>query len=122
MIGERSRKKSVRIPAGSNGANMTGENSGEIVEQPHGGALALHGRLSNRGGPGRPPNALRNGLRDLLEAQGLPRLEKIISDPKSKDRDVLRALELCLRYGVGIEKAAEGERTPLVVRIIGTDA
>lgn len=86
-------------------SGINGENNGARLAQPHGGALRAGGTLGNRGGSGRPPNELRRGLRDILEGGGLKRLEKILVNPKSSDRDVLRALELCLRYGVGLESA-----------------
>jgi hypothetical protein len=37
-----------------------------LIPQPHGGALLPGGKPGNRGGPGRPPDAHRERLRELL--------------------------------------------------------
>jgi len=36
-----------------------------LVKQKHGGALLTGGIPGNKGGPGRPPNELRQGIREL---------------------------------------------------------
>ena len=52
----------------------SGAKNGELVAQPHGGALRRGSLPGNTPGTGRPPNELRGTLREILE-RGLPVLE-----------------------------------------------
>lgn len=48
----------------------------EMIPQPHGGALRNGG--TNKGGPGRPKDALRAKLRKLAEGKGVPFLRELM--------------------------------------------
>ena len=82
-----------------------GEKPGELVAQPHGGALR-HGSQpgTNKGGTGRPPSAVRETLRMSFE-QRIPILEAIVDCDEAKDSDRIKAAEVMARYG-GVDKIA----------------
>lgn len=79
----------------------TGANTGpKLVEQAHGGAILQGGNPGNKGGPGRPPSALRERMRGSLEER-LKVLEEIADDSDSRPADRIRAVEVLARYGLG---------------------
>ena len=71
----------------------------ELVQQQHGGALRV-GNPGNRGGPGRPPSALRERLRGSLDER-VAILEQIADNPDASDRDRIKAVDVMARYGLG---------------------
>ncbi len=75
-----------------------GKNPGGMRQQPHGGALRNGG--TNKGGPGRPPNVIRQKLRGSFEER-IKILEAIADDKKSSQADRMRALDLMAKYGLG---------------------
>lgn len=79
-----------------------------LIPQPHGGALLSGGVLGHRGGPGRPPSALREVMRLSLEER-LPILEKLADDPTVAPRDRLKAIEILARYGIGTQLEHSGQ-------------
>ncbi len=70
--------KSTGIP------RLTGREVGELVRMPHGGALRAGG--TNRGGPGRPPEALRAMSRDQYA--------RLLEELDQRDLSQLTATEL----------------------------
>ena len=77
-----------------------------IERQPHGGALRRGG--TNRGGPGRPRNAVRQlALRGAAEA--VPRLISISTDPSSDPKDVVAAARVLLEFGLGRQIEVDGQ-------------
>ena len=102
----------------------SGENSGgELIPQEHGGALLAGGVPGNKGGPGRPPSAIRGELRAILEdsldtlkrfsqAQVQISLIGVCDDcghesdagklPVTiKGSDVTKAIDIAAKYGLG---------------------
>ena len=57
------------------------------------------GTPGNAGGTGRPPNALRASLREVLEV-GLPSLMDYATGQKGKPADTLKAIDICAKYGL----------------------
>lgn len=62
-------KKRRETPAQSPGVSL--------VVQAHGGAIKQGGNPGNKGGPGRPPHALRDTYRALLSTHGQQHLETV---------------------------------------------
>ena len=102
--------------------NDNGTGSGELtqaelVQQQHGGALRV-GNPGNRGGPGRPPSALRERLRGSLDER-VAVLEEIADNPDASDRDRIKAVDILGKYGLGtvrevtVEDVREKLRTTL---------
>lgn len=109
---------------------ISGDNCGvELIPQKHGGALAAGGIPGNKGGLGRPRDEIRRKLVNLVSDKGLNALEEIldatrdrdhmcshcgeidrISPPKS-DADMLKALDLAGKYGLGTYKEVEEHKT-----------
>lgn len=52
----------------------SGESSGELIAQPHGGALLAGGVVGHTGRGGRPSHEIRGSLREILNG-GLPALK-----------------------------------------------
>ncbi len=77
-----------------------------LVPQPHGGALRRGG--TNRGGPGRPRDAVRR-LAVRGAARAVPRLIKIATDPASEPRDVIAAARVLLEFGLGRQLEVDGQ-------------
>ena len=71
----------------------------DLVPQQHGGALRV-GNPGNRGGPGRPPSALRARLRGSLDER-VGVLEQIADDESASHRDRIKAVDVLARYGLG---------------------
>ena len=100
----------------------SGKNSGpRLVEQEHGGALLSGGVRGNRGGPGRPPSAIREAAQQGF-VDGLPVLRAIRDNEDERASDRIRAVEVMGKYG-GVDKIAltveeqpEQELTPCVRR------
>ncbi len=77
-----------------------------LEPQPHGGALRRGG--TNRGGPGRPRDAVRRlALRGA--ARAVPRLIQIATDPASEPRDVIAAARVLLEFGLGRQLEVDGQ-------------
>ena len=103
-------------------AITTDSKVGELVPQPHGGALR-HGNPGNKGG-GRTPNEIRELMRQPL-ATLLPIITRIAEAPDveevecpncnekvevpsyRKDGDKLKAVDLLARYGIGTRQEIE---------------
>ena len=89
-----------------------------LVAQPNGGALLSGGRAGNRGGTGRPSNALRERLRGSLDER-VAVLEEIADNPDASDRDRIKAVDVLAKYGLGtvrevtVEDVREKLRTTL---------
>lgn len=54
------------------------------MPQPHGGAIKARGNPGNKGGPGRPPNELRERMREL----GWVALEEVLARVQASRRTV----------------------------------
>ena len=118
----------------------SGKDSGvELIPQPHGGALLPGGKKGNKGGPGRTPSALRRGLRQLLDDDGMDVLKGVLQGrvpvkmvgqctkcgtehedyeflpvegmliQKPEVPDRLRAIDIASKYGIGAAKAGYDE-------------
>lgn len=73
-----------------------------LIPQPGGkGALLSGGIFGHRGGGGRPPSVVREIARESF-AERIPRLTAIIDDPTSQPRDVIAAMALLERTGLGM--------------------
>jgi hypothetical protein len=70
---------------------------GAMIPQKHGGALRNGG--TNRGGPGRPPVAVRADARHRFDKH-LKTLDRIASARKSTDHDKVRAIAVLGRFGM----------------------
>ena len=90
-----------------------------LVAPAHGhGRIYRGGVLGNRGGPGRPPNALRAAMRESLAIR-IPIAERIADDENASNSDRLRAIEMLCRYGLsGPDDEHDGE--PVTIRVIRT--
>lgn len=79
---------------------------GELVPQPHGGALQHGSKPGQNGpgvaGPGRPPSAIREVCGQSFE-RSIPILEAIRDSADARDSDRLKAIDLLGKYG-GIEQ------------------
>ncbi len=77
-----------------------------LEPQAHGGSLRRGG--TNRGGPGRPRNAVRQlALRGA--AQALPRLIEIVTSQSSDPKDVVAAARALLEFGLGRQIEVDGQ-------------
>ena len=81
-----------------------------------GGQLRV-GNPGNRGGLGAMSNRLREKMRGSLEDR-LNTLENIIDDDEIHPREKLRALELYLKYAVGVAKDADAWNRWDVVQLV----
>ena len=79
--------------------------------QPHGGALRTGG--TNRGGPGRPPSAIREAARALYDAR-LGLLAEIADDHAINSGDRIRALHELARVGMGNPVSLDDVRSCLI--------
>jgi hypothetical protein len=77
-----------------------------LEPQAHGGALRRGG--TNRGGPGRPRNVVRQ-LAIRGAARAVPRLIAIATDPGSEPRDVIAAARVLLEFGLGRQIEVDGQ-------------
>lgn len=66
--------------------------------------LAKGGFPGNKGGTGRPKEEIRQRFREILAGAGMQRVEEIIDG--DKEGDVLKAVDLCGKYGLGEAKVA----------------
>jgi len=71
-----------------------------LVPQPHGGSVYAGGVPGHRGGPGRPPSALRERLRGSFEER-IAVLEEIADDEEADPQDRIRAVDTLAKYGIG---------------------
>jgi hypothetical protein len=86
-----------------------------LVPQPHGGALLARGRSGNRGGSGRPRDAVRAAMRAKLD-EVLSSLTELHAAGKL---DPLKYAEFLAKYGMGTQIENENSDTgPVVVRIV----
>lgn len=79
--------------------------------QPHGGALRSGG--TNRGGPGRPPSAVRETARTLYDER-LPILAAIADDSSMRPTDRIQAVHELGRVGMGTAVSMEDVRERIV--------
>ena len=79
---------------------------GELIPQPHGGALRNGG--TSRGGTGRPPSELRKRMRGSLEDR-LHIAEEIADSPTAAYSDRMKALDFLAKYGLGTRQEVTGE-------------
>jgi hypothetical protein len=84
---------------------------GALVQQAHGGALRNGG--TNKGGPGRPPSAIRASARKRFDKL-MPHLSAIVRDETSKDSDKIRAIEVLGR--IGLDRAISIEDVKAALR------
>lgn len=110
MAAPRKRKTTAKTPVK--------RGKGELVPQPHGGALRRGG--TNNGGPGRPPSVIRERLRGSFEARiavlesiadgeavervRLPSGEESEMQKSAAVPDRLKAIDLLAKYGLGTTK------------------
>lgn len=72
------------------GRKTTAKTTGALIPQPHGGALRNGG--TNRGGTGRPPNVIRQGLREPIPVEvakleaNVARIEALVAEFEALDR------------------------------------
>ena len=83
---------------------------------PNGGQLRV-GNPGNRGGAGAMSNELRERLRGSLEER-MNTLEEVIDDESLRPADRLRAIELLLKYGIGVAKDSESWDRWSVVELV----
>jgi hypothetical protein len=69
--------------------------------------LLKGGVPGNKGGTGRPPSALRAAMREILEAKGLDKLERIVTGEEDgvSPGESLKAIDICGKFGLGEAKA-----------------
>lgn len=97
-------------------AKSTGRVVGELIPQPHGGALRNGG--PNAGGTGRPPSEIRKKLRGSFEDR-VKVLEAIADDTKASPADRMRALDLMGKYGLGTTMTeTDTEGNDVTVRVV----
>ena len=80
-----------------------------LVQQAHGGAVYSGGVPGHRGGPGRPPSALRERLRGSFEDR-VSVLEAIADDEEADPQDRIRAVDVLGKYGLGTLREISVER------------
>jgi hypothetical protein len=80
---------------------------GELVPQPHGGALKHGSTEGGPPGPGRPPSAIREQLRGSL-VERIKILEAIADDPDSSASDRIKAIDMLAKYGLGTRQEVTG--------------
>jgi hypothetical protein len=80
-----------------------------LIPQHHGGAVYSGGVPGHRGGPGRPPSALRERLRGSFE-QRIAVLEAIADDEGAEPQDRIRAIDTLAKYGIGTLREVSVER------------
>lgn len=101
------------------------KNKGELVPQPHGGALRRGSRKGNTPGTGRPPSVIREQLRGsfadriaILEAIASGEAVEKVRFPDGTESEVmksasvsdrLKALDLLAKYGLGTKQEVTGE-------------
>jgi hypothetical protein len=71
----------------------------KIVNEGRNGGTLNVGNPGNKGGTGRPPDEIRRKFREILSGAGTERIEAIVT--RSEEGDVLRAVDLCAKYGLG---------------------
>src|SRR5690348_17498928 len=71
---------------------------GQLVPQPHGGALRHGG--PNKGGTGRPPDAIRAAMREKLDVA----LPKLWRDYEAGAIDALGFANFLAKYGLGAKE------------------
>ena len=94
----------------------------KLVVPKHGrGALLTGGKPGNRGGPGRPPSAIREAAQQGFY-EGLPILAAIRDSEDEKTSDRIRAVEVMGKYGsvdkiaLTVEEQPEGVPSPEELR------
>jgi hypothetical protein len=97
---------------------------GQLVPQPHGGALRNGG--TNKGGPGRPASeVIARALGSFDER--IPVLEEIADNAAAADADRIRAVDKLAKYGLvdGISRAdvraALSDTVDAIRRVMGPD-
>jgi hypothetical protein len=83
------------------GRKKPGKKAGELVPQPHGGAIRRGAQPgTNAGGTGRPPSAIRATARQAFD-EALPIVAKIVRGKTTKDSDRIRGADVLGKYGMG---------------------
>lgn len=94
---------------------MSDEEKETPLETPTGkGELTNPGRFggklrrggTNRGGPGRPPSAIRASAREKFDKL-IPKLDRIARARTSKDSDKVRAIDVLGKYGMGMNVSVD---------------
>lgn len=86
-----------------------------LIPQPHGGALNSGGTPGNKGGR-YPLKRVREIARDAY-CERIPRLVEIIDDPASKPSEVVAAMALLERTGVGQQHHVEVEQPNVTLNL-----
>ncbi len=95
----------------------------ETARSPLNGAeipLGAHSRNTGgkRGRSGRPPSAIRDLCRMSFEER-VTALTQIIDDPKSRDADKIRAMDLLGKYGIGVlNEVQEAQHTVMDIVLV----
>ena len=91
------------MPESAGCSGKSGDKSGKLVPQAHGGALKQGGDHPR---PGRPSNELRGSMREIID-KGLPELEEIATGRKGKPSDAVKAMGVAARFGLNdrVDKA-----------------
>lgn len=80
---------------------------GELVPQPHGGAIRHGSTEGNTPGTGRPPSAIREQLRGSFSDR-IKILEAIADDPEVSPSDRVKAIDMLAKYGLGTRQEVTG--------------
>jgi hypothetical protein len=92
--------------------------NGELVPQPHGGAIRRGAKKGNTPGTGRPPSEIRARLRGSFDER-IKILEEIAESPESSASDRIRALDVLAKYGLGTQQEHSGpDGTPLRFTVV----
>src|SRR5688572_29774356 len=98
---------------GKSGPN--GAAGGQLVAQPHGGAIRRGSQSGSTPGAGRPPAAIRATCRALFD-QAVPKLRAIVYSRTARHVDRIRASDVLGKYGmtsgatIGVDDVREGLR------------
>src|SRR5687767_8321616 len=104
------------LPAEACGVSKTsGDTSGKLVAQPHGGAL----RQGGTGAGGRPPSEIRKAAR-LAFDERIARLADIADHEDTKDSDKIKAIEVLGNFGFGkdLSIAAVREKVAKTIELV----
>lgn len=88
------------MPAKSTDESAGTKGRGELVRQPHGGALKRGPGGVTKPGTGRPASAIRTRLRGSFDER-IAILEAIADDPDASKSDRIKAIDMLGKYGLG---------------------
>jgi hypothetical protein len=80
--------------------------TGQYIPGKNGGRLRPGGKPGHRGGPGRPPDAIRARCAGLFDDH-VEKAVAILESPKASHGDQLKALDLLGKYGGRIKQTTE---------------